>query len=326
MDVDVAERDHAVSEMEPHHDHPGDPEENYIEPGDQNTGRIVMRKLGCFFWPAKSRKRPQRGREPCIEHVGVAFQLDGFAVMLIGYGLGFFFRHLHENFSVGSVPGRDLMPPPDLTRNAPRLNVPHPFEIGVFPVFGYEPDVAFFNRLYGRFRKRLGIHEPLIRETGFDYDTGSVAVRDCHGVVFDLLEQSEGVHFFDDPFPCVFSSQAPQVFWHLLIQLCVDIEDADHWKFVTLADLKIVEVVRRRNFHCSRSFFGIGIFVGNDRYRTADDWQDQILPDQIGVAVVFRMNGDGGIPQHRLWPGGGDGDETAVVSLDGIFEIPEVSV
>ena len=40
MDVDVAERD-LLLEVQAHHHHPGDPEENDVEAGDQNAGRIV---------------------------------------------------------------------------------------------------------------------------------------------------------------------------------------------------------------------------------------------------------------------------------------------
>ena len=43
------------------------------------------------------------------------------------------------------------------------------------------------------------------------------------------------------------------------------IEHADLRQVVALADLEIVEVVRRRDLHRAGAFFGIGIFVGDDR-------------------------------------------------------------
>ena len=56
------------------------------------------------------------------------------------------------------------------------------------------------------------------------------------------------------------------------------IEDVDRphaFGLVALADLEIVEVVRRRDLDCARALLGIGIFVRDDR----DQPPDQRQPD-----------------------------------------------
>ncbi len=73
MDVDVAER-HLVHEVQAHHHHARDPEEDDVEAGDEDARRIVAGKLGRLVGPAQGRERPQRGREPGVEHVLVARQ------------------------------------------------------------------------------------------------------------------------------------------------------------------------------------------------------------------------------------------------------------
>ena len=48
------------------------------------------------------------------------------------FGLG------DEHLAVRPVPGRNLMAPPELARDAPGLDVLHPLEIGLFPVLRHE--------------------------------------------------------------------------------------------------------------------------------------------------------------------------------------------
>ena len=71
MDVDVAER-HFLHEVQAHHHHAGDPEEDDVEAGDENVGRVVALQLRRLVRPAEGRERPQRRGEPGVEHVLVA--------------------------------------------------------------------------------------------------------------------------------------------------------------------------------------------------------------------------------------------------------------
>ena len=71
MDVDVAERDLAA-EVQAHHHHPRDPEEDDVEAGDEHVGRIEALELRRLVRPAERRERPQRRGEPGVEHVLVA--------------------------------------------------------------------------------------------------------------------------------------------------------------------------------------------------------------------------------------------------------------
>ena len=75
------------------------------------------------------------------------------------------------------VPGRDLVAPPELARDAPRLDVLEPLEIGLLPVLRHEPRLA---RAHGGKRplgEGLHVHVPLVGEIGLDHRAGAVAVR-----------------------------------------------------------------------------------------------------------------------------------------------------
>ena len=87
---------------------------------------------------------------------------------------------------------------------------------------------------------------------------------------------------------------------------------------MALADLEIVEVVGRRDLDRAGAFLGVGIFVGDDRDAPADQRQDHVLADQMLVALVVGMHGDGGVAEHGLGPGGGDDDEAGARDLPSI--------
>ena len=116
------------------------------------------------------------------------------------------------------------------------------------------------------------------------------------------------------------------------IYRCLDRQDVDRRKLVALADLEVVEVVRRRDLHRAGSLFGIGIFIGDDWDFPADDRQDQILAHQMPEALVLRVNRHAGVAEHRLRPRRGDRDEGLRIfrierlSLDRIAEVPEIAV
>ena len=121
MDVDVAER-HFFHDVQAHHHHAGDPEEDDVEAGDENVGRVVALHLGRLVGPAEGGERPERGGEPGVEHVLVAGERDALAVMLLGEGGCLRLVLGDEDLGVGAVPRGDLVAPPELARDAPGLD------------------------------------------------------------------------------------------------------------------------------------------------------------------------------------------------------------
>ena len=142
VDVDGAER-HVAHEMQAHHHHPGDPEEDDVEAGDQDVGRVVARELRRLLRPAEGRERPQRRGEPGVEHVLVALELRPRGRnALAAAACASASRLRDEDAAVGPVPGRDLVAPPELARDAPGLDVAHPFEERVLPLPRHEHGAA----------------------------------------------------------------------------------------------------------------------------------------------------------------------------------------
>ena len=95
-----------------------------------------------------------------------------------------------EHLAVRPVPRRDLMAPPELARDAPRLDVLHPVEIGLLPVLRHEVGLALAHRGDGVDRQRLGVDVPLVGEERLDHHVGAVAVRHHVRVRLDLVDQA----------------------------------------------------------------------------------------------------------------------------------------
>ena len=76
VDVDLAER-HVAHELEAHHDHAGDPEEDDVEAGDQHAGRVEA-SAGAAVCSGQPRVENGHSaeREPGVEHVLVLAQRD----------------------------------------------------------------------------------------------------------------------------------------------------------------------------------------------------------------------------------------------------------
>src|SRR5881628_3049714 len=90
------------------------------------------------------------------------------------------------------------MPPPDLTRNAPILDVSHPGQVVVRPLRWNQADLCGFDGLDRRPGQRLNFHEPLRRKIGFHHRLAAVALAERHGMVFDPGQKAallQGFHY-----------------------------------------------------------------------------------------------------------------------------------
>jgi hypothetical protein len=85
------------------------------------------------------------------------------------------------------------------------------------------------------------------------------------------------------------------------------VEHRDRRQPVPLADLEVVRVVPRGDLHRARAEGRVDLLVGDDRNLPARQRQGQHGADEVGVALIVRVHGDGGVAQHGLGTGGGDG-------------------
>ena len=87
------------------------------------------------------------------------------------------------------------------------------------------------------------------------------------------------------------------------------VEHIDERQLVPLADLEIVEVVRRRDLDRAGAFFRIGVVVADDWNAPADQRQDREAADQMFQPFVVRVHRDGDVAEHGFRPRRRDRDE-----------------
>ena len=195
VDIDVAER-HLPGEMRGHHDHAGNPEEDDLVARHQHRRGQVQVHLLRLRRPPQRREGHQGRGVPGVQHVLVAPQL---LAGRLGLRRGFVDRHV--DLAVLVVPGRDLVAPPQLARDAPVLDVVHPLVVGVDPVLRHEAHRARLHGVDRLLRDRLAgrvlvahlahRHEPLVGQHGLDDLARALAARHHELVLLRFHQQAQ---------------------------------------------------------------------------------------------------------------------------------------
>ena len=287
------------------------------------------------------------------------------AVIFSERSLGFFFSVRDDTMEVFSrkrsnadrvsgialfepIPSRNPVSPPELAADTPRLDVLHPVEERLFPRLGDDLDRARAHRLDRRLRELFGIDVPLVGQPGLDHHAAAVAVgrldraRLCVVLVRVAFlvpgdvrdEQAEFLHLGHDHLARRKTLDAKELFGDQavggLADVRIGIEHVEHLGGLepgALAYFEVVEVMPRRDLHCTRTEFGIGVLVGDDGDLAAGDRQGDggLAFQQRLVAVVVRVHRHGHVGQHRLGARGGDHDVARTVA-ERVLEVPEAAL
>ena len=137
----------------------------------------------------------------------------------------------------------------------------------------------------------FGVDIPLVGEERLDDDVRAVAMRHGVDMRLDLLDQALRLQLArrcvlraaKRSRPCNSRSSSQLRLGSTpcdevgiaAARASPPVEDVDLRQVVALADLEVVEVVRRRDLHRAGALLGVGIFVGDDRDAAADQRQDR---------------------------------------------------
>ncbi len=322
---------HLAGEVGRHHDHPGDPEEDDVEAGDEHARRQEQVLLDGPCRPAQRRERHQRRRIPGVEHVGIALQRSGIAVGAgLGAGLGLAARDIE--LAVDAVPGRDLVAPPQLARDAPVLDVAEPLVVGIDPLLGHEPDLARGHRVDGLLRDAPAAgagpghrDEPLVGQHRLDDLPGARAARHRQAVLLRLDEQAERVEVGHHLLARGVAVEAAVRRRGVVVDPGVERQDADDRQPVALADRVVAGIVRRRDLDDTGAEGAVDAGVGDDRDLALAQRQPHRLADVCRVAPVVGVDHHRGVAEHRLGAGGGHHQPARVVGQR-VGDMPQEAV
>ena len=267
-EIDVAERLFAAVFVA-RHNHARHPEEDDVRTRHQVVGGVVVAdfRIVRAAYAVEDRNRPQPRREPGVQHVFVLPDVGQLQRGVAALGARFLERLFggrgHHETAFRQVPGRDALPPPQLARDAPVLDVFHPVAVGVLVFLGYEANRVLhdgFGRGPGQLLHR---EEPLHREFRFDCHARALRVTHVVGVVLGFLQQAGvrqvGFDFFADV-ETIHADVQP----HLVVDRAVVVEDVDCFEVVFLTQHVVVYVVCRSYFQGARAEFDVDVFVAYD--------------------------------------------------------------
>ena len=189
------------------------------------------------------------------------------------------------------------MAPPELTGNAPILDVIHPIEINLAHPLRDKLHRAITHDIDRGLCKRLHFDEPLLGNARLDRGVAAVARADIVLHRLDLDEISARLQIFDDFFAALVNIHA-RIFAARFCHMAVVRHHVDDFEIVPQANLKVVRVVGGRNFHHAGSEIHFHIFIRDQRDFLIDQGQDQFFAHQAPIALILRMDGHGRIAEH----------------------------
>ena len=318
MDINGLER-LLVHLLHTREDHTSNPEEDDVITGDQNRSRIEVIQLAGLFRPAEGRERPQCRGEPGIQNV--LFLMDVRTAALRANGDVFLGNgHLA---AVLTVVSRNTVTPPQLTGNAPVVNIFHPTQVGVCKTTGNKLDAAVMNNVHSGLCQRSHLNEPLCR--GHRLDGGAAAIAGANVVLVVLgLDEVAALFQIAQNSLAAFVTIQTLILAAVFVDRCVLVEDQNLLEVVTLTHLEVVRVMARRGLNAAGTEFHIDIIVGEDRNFAIHDRQDTGLANQMLVTLVVGVDCNTGIAHEGLRTGGCN-NEVLVGILDRILDVPQLA-
>ena len=304
VDVHVGERDPA-GERDAGHDHPRHPEVDDVPARDEDVAGVPRGELGRLIRPAERGVRPQRRREPGVEHVGRL--LPPLALRLLD---------LHDVRAVGGEPDGQAVAPPELTRYAPGADRLHPVEVDLLHALRVEAHLLGLDDVDRRLGQLVHAAEPLQRDQRLDARAGALAEAD--GVaVRDLLAQGAALAQVLDRALVPFVGREPLPLGHQVGHPAVEADRGQRLKTVVAADLEIDRVVTRCDLEGAGAELDLDPLVGDDGDATTDHRHDRVLADHVRVAGILGMHGDRDVGQDRDGTHRGDHDLAATLNRVG---------
>ena len=250
--------------------------------------------------PANGRKAPEPRGGPGIEDIRILFP-----VLWVG-------RRGEGDVTIGglitvgtlTVPHRDAMAPPELTADAPVLDIFEPVEVSLGPAFRVELDDTRGDGALGFFDLRV-MDEPLFAEARFDGHVGPFG--EAYRVLI-RLNLNEGTELFEQfgggvtGLESFHAGQGPRIRIHRTVR----IHHIEHGKAMTLADVEVCPVMSRGYLEHTGTELALNRRVANDQDLGPREGSPDVESNKMFVAFVFRVHGHPRVARDSLGSSGGN--------------------
>ena len=304
---DHVRKRHVAHQLEAGEDHPVLPEPDDVARGRVQVARVEGAEVGRVVGPAERRERPERGREPGVEHVVALRQLVR-AALGAGLRLGLGDREV----AVGALPDRQAVAPPDLARDVPVGRLLERRDREAVLRLGMELDAARAQSLQRRLLQLVHPAPPLQRDPRLDPRLAAVAERDRVAVRLALVELVALAEPVEDPL-LGFLLREPGERARLLVHPAVWPDHRDLGEFVVTPDLVVLRVVTRRDLERAGPELDLDPLVRDHRHPALDERHDDVPADHVAVTLVAGVHGHGDVREDRRGAGSRDRDRALAV-------------
>ena len=311
-----------VQQLVAGHDHARHPQVDDVPGGSQELGRVEALKVLGLVRPAEGREGPQPGRRPGVHDIGVLTNEGLAGVRVDGADLEVFDRC--AGHAVLVVPDRNAVAPPELTADAPVLDVVEPVEVDLGPALGAEVEALAIDGGDGGLGQLLHLHEPLLADQGLDDGLRAVRDRLAVGDVVHALELAHLLELGDDLLAGELAALALEG-TRVLVHGAVLVEQQDNRQVVPGTALVVGQVVAGRDLHAASAELHVHGLVGDHGDFAVHEGHPHGLAHQGLEALVVGVNGNTRVAQQGLGPGGSHGDEV-LRAADRVADVPHLAL
>ena len=304
------ERDLAEQE-EPGEDHPVLPEADDLARGRVDVARVVARELRRLA-PASRASRTARAptRTTCRARPGRArARPTPHSAQAVGR------RPRARQVAVGARPDRDLVPPPELARDAPVGRLLERLDREPVLALRVVADAPLAQRLDRRARELVHRAPPLRRDERLDPRVAALAGADRVAVGLPLLELAALLEPRDDPLVGLLLRQPSKpsaAFMRPSGPITVSV--GSPW---SRPISKSSGSWPGRDLERAGAELRLDALVGDHRHAALDHRHDDLPADGVAVALVLRVHGDRDVGEDRRGAHGRDRDPSPVPSANG---------
>ena len=144
-----------------------------------------------------------------------------------------------------------------------------------------------------------------------------------HGLYF--LEIAASLQVFHEDLAAGHGVHALVLLGNIFIHMTVVGHYINNRKIMPESHLEVVGVVGRGDLYNAGSELNVDIVVGHDGNLFVHDGEDEVLADDVLVALILRVDCHGGVAEHGLGTGGGKDQVTGAVG-EGVLQMPEAAV
>ena len=159
-------------------------------------------------------------------------------------------------------------------------------------------------------------------EIRFYLGVGALGIAHTTHVIFQLYQQALALHLRHYRFPGLEPVHSLELLRDVVVQGSVGLEYVHRFQAVPLAQLVVIGVVGRGDFHGAGTELGVNKLVSDDGHLPPHQWQNGLIPDQVVVASVRGIHRYGRVSQHGLRAGGGYSNKTSLVFSHRVVDIP----